>query len=111
MPDAVDSNVNALIDRSMKRPNKNAAARKTNALLALTDMIFLRYDSEGRSKTGTIIVEYEYSSSDCSINYLNVQYSDPQLSKHVEGNPRVLRNIDSYLRNKLLKLEHKFSYF
>lgn len=96
--------------------NKNASttttpSRKANSFIRLTDVIFLRYILDGQPRAGTIAVEFEYSSSDCSIKYLNVHYGDPELTKHVEGNPTVLRNIDSYLRNKLLKLEHEFSYF
>lgn len=53
-------------------------------------------------------MEFEYSPGDSPINYLDVQYSDPSLTNHGEGNPQVLRNIDSYLRNKLLKLEYDF---
>ena len=112
MLDTIDRSANVLVRRNNKNANLNSATpRKANSLIRLTDMIFLRYALEGESKTGTITVELEYSSSSCSINYINVHYSDPELTKHVEGNPRVLRNIDSYLRTKLLKLEHNFSYF
>ena len=68
----------------------------------MTDIVFLRYLSDGVIHSGTLTIEFEYSSSLCSINYLDVQYSDPQMRKHVEGNPNVLRNIDSHLRNNLL---------
>jgi hypothetical protein len=40
------------------------------------------------------------------IEYLDVQYSDTQLERQVESSPQVLKNIDAYLRNKLLKLEY-----
>lgn len=73
----------------------------------LTDIIFLKY---GDSKTRNIRVEFEYSESNCTINYLEVSYSDPDLEKYVEGNPYVLRNIDSYLRNKLLKQESNYNF-
>ena len=52
----------------------------------------------------------EYFQSDDSINYLEVSYSDAELEKYVEGNPNVLRNIDGYLRNKLLKQEYSYNY-
>jgi hypothetical protein len=35
-----------------------------------------------------------------------VQYSDALLEKQVESNPHVLKNIDAFLRNKLLKLQY-----
>jgi hypothetical protein len=58
-----------------------------NDRIWMTDIIFLRYMSEGIVHSGTLAMEFEYSSSLCSINYLDVQYSDPQMRKHVEGNP------------------------
>ena len=72
----------------------------------MTDLVFLRYMSEGIMHSGMLTVEFEYSSSLCSINYLDVEYSDPQMRKHVEENPNVLRSIDSHLRNNLLFQEY-----
>jgi hypothetical protein len=77
-----------------------------NDKICMTDIVFLKYMSEGIIHSGTLTVEFEYSTSLCSINYLDVQYSDPQMRKHVEGNPNVLRNIDSHLRNNLLYQEY-----
>ena len=77
-----------------------------NDMISMTDIVFLRYLSDGIIHSGTLAIEFEYSSSLCSINYLDVQYSDPQMRNHVEGNPNVLRNIDSYLRNNLLYQEY-----
>jgi hypothetical protein len=77
-----------------------------NDKICMTDIAFLRYTSEGIMHSGMLAVEFEYSSSLCSINYLDVQYSDSQMRKHVEGNPNVLRNIDSHLRNNLLYQEY-----
>ena len=77
-----------------------------NDIICMTDLVFLRYMSEGIMHSGMLTVEFEYSSSLCSINYLDVEYSDPQVRKHVEENPNVLRNIDSHLRNNLLFQEY-----
>ena len=77
--------------------------------ICMTDIVFLRYLSDGVIHSGTLAIEFEYSSSLCSINYLDVQYSDPQMRKHVEGNPNVLRNIDSHLRNNLLYQEYSIN--
>jgi hypothetical protein len=74
-------------------PNGNDTLHATSSvnhmdkICCMTDMVFLRYLSEGIMQYGTLTVEFEYSSSLCSINYLDVQYSDPQMRKHVEGNP------------------------
>jgi len=43
----------------------------------MTDVVFLRYMSEGIIHSGTLAIEFEHSSSHCSINYLDVQYGDP----------------------------------
>jgi hypothetical protein len=81
-----------------------------NDIICMTDIVFLRYTSESIIHSGMLTVEFEYSSSLCSINYLDVQYGDPQMRKHVEGNPNVLRNIDSHLRNNLLYQESSINY-
>jgi hypothetical protein len=75
--------------------------------ICLTDMIFLNY---GDSRAGSICVEFEYFSSDSSINYLDICYSDSDLERYVEGNPFVLKNIDAYVRNKLLKQEFNYNF-
>ena len=80
-----------------------------NDVISMTDVVFLTYMSEGIIHSGTLAIEFEYSSSHCSINYLDVQYGDPQMRKHVEGNPNVLRNIDSHLRNNLLYQEYSIN--
>jgi hypothetical protein len=71
--------------------------------ICLADIAFIKY---GSSKSGTI--EFEYIESNCKINYLEINYSDPELEKYVEGNPHVLRNMDAYFRRKLLKQEYAF---
>ena len=60
-------------------------------VISMTDVVFLMYMSEGIIHSGTLAIEFEYSFSHCSINYLDVQYGDPQMRKYVEGNPNVLR--------------------
>ena len=70
--------------------------------IRLKEVAFLKYAD---SKDGNICIEFEYISSDSSINYLEVSYSHPDMEKYVEVNTNVLRNIDAYLRNKLLQRE------
>ena len=47
----------------------------------LTDIVFLRYTSEGSMQSGMLTIEFEYSSSLGSLNYLEVEYSDPRMRK------------------------------
>jgi hypothetical protein len=83
----------------------------TSKVVCLTEIILLKYSVREKSKTGTIVVDFEYSPDECLVNYTNINYSDDEMVKYVEGNPKVLRNIDSYLRNKLLKFEYNLSRF
>lgn len=58
--------------------------------------------------SGILTIDFDYYSSDGSIKYRDMRYSDPRLIKHIEGNPRVMKNIDSYLRKNLLEAEYGF---
>jgi hypothetical protein len=81
---------------------------KRSERICLTDIAFLKY---GDFKTGIICVEFEYIESSCTLNYLEIKYSDRELEEYVEGNPCVLRNMDAYFRNKLLKQQYSFNKF
>lgn len=74
---------------------------------SFTDIVSLTYlDQKGVTRSGIITIELQFAPSTLSIDYIDVHYSDAQLEKQIESNPNVLRNIDSYLRNKLLKLQY-----
>ena len=75
--------------------------------LTFMDMISLTYpDETGSARSGILTIELRFTPSSMRIEYLDVQYSDTRLERQVESNPRVLKNIDAYLRNKLLKLQY-----
>jgi len=84
----------------------NALLGSKNDNICLTEVVFLKYVSEGIIQSGMLTVEFEYSSSLGSLNYLEVEYSDPRMRKYVEGNPNVMRNIDSHLRNNMIYQEY-----
>jgi hypothetical protein len=64
-------------------PNsRNDTLLRGNDKICLTDIVFLRNMSEGIVQSGMLAIEFEYSSNLSSINYLNVQYSDPQMRKY-----------------------------
>jgi hypothetical protein len=48
-----------------------------------------------------IVVEYEYYPSSGAINYVDVRYTDTRLQSMVEGDPKMMKNIDGYLRRRL----------
>jgi hypothetical protein len=75
---------------------------------SFTDLISIKYPVNGSIKSGVISLQIQFSPSDLSINYEDVQYSDRQLEQKVEDNPNVLRNIDTYLRNKLLRFQYNW---
>jgi len=52
-----------------------------------------------------------YNTRSGFIKYVDIKYSDRRLEKHIEQNPNVVKNVDSYLRNKLLKLEYDIDSF
>lgn len=87
--------------------NRNSALLGSkNDNICLTEVVFLKYISEGIIQSGMLTVEFEYSSSLGSLNYLEVEYSDPRMRKYVEGNSNVMRNIDSHLRNNMIYHEY-----
>jgi hypothetical protein len=86
--------------------HRNCTLLGNNDKICLTDRHMSRYMSEGVVQSGMLTIEFEYSSSVGSLNYLEVEYSDPRMRKHVEDNPNVMRNIDSHLRNNLIYQEY-----
>ena len=73
--------------------------------IALTDFVFLKCKLNGEIRTGSITLDYEYDPEQNTLYYHEVRYSDSYLEAHVESNPQVLKNVDSYVRNRLLKRE------
>jgi hypothetical protein len=53
------------------------------------------------SKTSTIVIEYQYYPSTGTIDYVDVLYTDVRLQSKIEGNLKLMKNIDNYLRNVL----------
>lgn len=80
--------------------------RKSTKPIRLSHLIAFNVKENHTVISGILTIEFEYYSSDGSIKYRDMHYSDPRLIKHIEGNPRVMRNIDSYLRKNLLEAEY-----
>ena len=76
--------------------------------IRLSHLIAFNIKEDDQIISGILTIDFEYYSSDGSIKYRDMHYSDPRLIKHIEGNPRVMRNIDSYLRKNLLESEYGF---
>ena len=61
---------------------------------------------ENNEISGILSVEFDYYPEDGIMKYRDIKYSDKRLIKHIEGNPQVMKNIDSYLRKNLLESEY-----
>lgn len=61
---------------------------------------------ENNEISGILSVEFDYHPEDGIMKYRDINYSDKRLIKHIEGNPQVMKNIDSYLRKNLLESEY-----
>jgi len=74
--------------------------------IRLNHLIAFNVKEDAEHISGILTVEFDYYSVDGSIKYRNMHYSNSRLIKHIEGNPRVMKNIDSYLRKNLLESEY-----
>ena len=82
------------------------AFRNNGEPLRLSHLIAFNVREDAEHISGILTVEFDYYSDDGSIKYHDLHYSNPKLIKHIEGNPRVMKNIDSYLRKNLLESEY-----
>jgi hypothetical protein len=82
--------------------------RKVIQPIRISHLIAFNIKENDDEISGILTIEFEYYSSDGSIKYHDMHYSDPRLIKHIEGNPHVMKNIDSYLRKNLLESEYGF---
>ena len=90
---------------STENDDDNIISKPTKPI-RLSHLIAFNIKENDKIISGILTIEFEYYSSDGSIKYHDMRYSDPRLIKHIEGNPRVMKNIDSYLRKNLLEAEY-----
>jgi hypothetical protein len=93
---------------STENVDEDHAPGKIIRPIRLSHLIAFNIKENDDEISGILTIEFEYYSSDGSIKYHDMHYSDPRLIKHIEGNPRVMKNIDSYLRKSLLESEYGF---
>ncbi|MGB9168665.1 MAG: hypothetical protein WCB31_07045 [Nitrososphaeraceae archaeon] len=84
---------------------------QNNGLIRFYDVVALSFKDNNELLSAFVTLEYMYNTRSGSIKYVDIQYSDRRLEKHIEQNPNVIRNVDSYLRNKLLRLEYDIDKF
>jgi hypothetical protein len=88
--------------------NKKTEHLQSNSI-KLYDLIAIKFPSEGKILSGFITIEYKYNPQKITITYSNIKYSDKRMAAYLEKNPSVIRNIDSYLKNKMLESEFKLT--
>lgn len=49
------------------------------------------------------IFKYKYFAKDDSIEYIDIEYSDPRLEEMIDGNEQMMERVDKYIRNLLSK--------
>ena len=108
MPRVYFSYSNPAEDNFSTENDGDSIASKSTQPLRLSHLIAFNIKENDQIISGILTIEFEYYSSDGSIKYRDMRYSDPRLIKHIEGNPRVMKNIDSYLRKNLLEAEYGF---
>ena len=85
---------------------KKTAKRNSNTI-KLYDLIAIKFPGDGEILSGFITIKYRYNPNNGIITYSDIKYSDKRMEKYLEDNPNVIRNIDSYLKNKMLESELK----
>jgi hypothetical protein len=88
----------------------NDLTRKSIRPLKFGHLMAINIKENNVQISGFLSIEFDYYSYDGRIKYRDMHYSDPRLIKHIEGNPRVMKNIDSYLRRNLLESEYGFKF-
>ena len=91
------------------RNNKKKYSSINSDFIKLYDLVAIKFPSEGKILSGFITIEYIYNSKKLTITYSDIKYSDNRMEDYLEQNPDVIKNIDSYLKNKMIESEFKMS--
>lgn len=97
-------------DNSLIPHNGQDTDRKTDDPIRLSHFIAFNIKENKEQISGILTIDFDYYSLGGSIKYRAMNYSDPRLIKHIEGNPSVMKNIDSYIRRNLLEFEYGFGF-
>ncbi len=63
--------------------------------------ISLDFRIEGKKEQA--IFDYRYDDSNQSLDYTEINYTNPKLQSLIENNAKMMENIDSYIRNAIEK--------
>jgi len=56
-----------------------------------------------KGKKGTAVFHYKYDPKDDAVEYIDIEYTDPEIQSSVEKNTKMMESVDLYIRNLLLK--------
>jgi hypothetical protein len=97
----------ALLPKMVSDTKKYKKTHAHSNFLKLYDLIAIKFPSDGHILSGFITIAYRYNLKNGIITYSDIRYSDKRMEKYLEENPNVIRNIDSFLKNKMLESELK----
>jgi hypothetical protein len=63
----------------------------------------LSLDFRIKGKRRTAFFHYKYDPDDDAIEYIDIEYSDPEIQLSIENNTKMMESVDIYIRNLLLK--------
>lgn len=63
----------------------------------------LSLDFRIKGKKRTAFFHYKYDPDDDAIEYIDIEYSDPEIQLCIENNAKMMESVDIYIRNLLLK--------
>jgi hypothetical protein len=55
-----------------------------------------------KGKKATAIFHYKYDPEDDAVEYIDIEYTDPEVQSSIEKNTKMMENVDLYIRNLLL---------
>jgi hypothetical protein len=63
----------------------------------------LSLDFRIKGKRRTAFFHYKYDPDDDAIEYIDIEYSEPEIQWSIENNTKMMESVDIYIRNLLLK--------
>ncbi|HEX7142269.1 MAG TPA: hypothetical protein VF222_07305 [Nitrososphaeraceae archaeon] len=97
-----------LLPKMVSNTKKYKKTSKSNSnSIELYDLIAIKFPGEGQILSGFITIKYRYNLKNGIITYSDIKYSDKRMERYLEEQPNVIKNIDSYLKNKMLESELK----
>ena len=73
--------------------NNSFFENKCGIMNHITDVIMLKYRSDGQDKYGVVKIHVGLNLEDKDLEYNGIEYSDYELREYLENNPSVLTKI------------------